>query len=64
MRFFPKSEYTFSIVAGIRPNFHNYQIRSLLGKKGIANFNHFLKNPLCCDLTESSGGKTISFNEL
>jgi hypothetical protein len=34
----------FSIVAKIRPN---YQIRSLLGKERIANFNHFLKNPLC-----------------
>jgi hypothetical protein len=37
----------FSIVVGIRPNCHNYQIRSLLGKKRIANFDHFLKNPLC-----------------
>jgi hypothetical protein len=35
MRFFAKSE-------RIRPNCHNYQIHSLLGKKRIANFNHFL----------------------
>jgi hypothetical protein len=40
LRFLPKSE-------RIRPNCRNYQIRSLLGKKRIANFNHFLKNPLC-----------------
>jgi hypothetical protein len=45
--FSPKVNELFSIVAGIRPNFHNYQIRSLLGKKHMANFNHFLKNPLC-----------------
>jgi hypothetical protein len=25
----------------------NRKIRSLLGKKRIANFNHFLKKPLC-----------------
>jgi hypothetical protein len=42
-----KNCYKIHITSHIPPNCHNYQIRSLLGKKCIANFNHFLKNPLC-----------------
>jgi hypothetical protein len=38
MRFSPKVNDLFSIVAGKRPNCHNYQIRSLLRKKRIANY--------------------------
>jgi hypothetical protein len=38
MRFSPKVNDLFSIVAGKRQNCHNYQIRSLLRKKRIANY--------------------------
>jgi hypothetical protein len=45
--FFPQKLTNFSICFLLAGNCHNYQICSLLGKKRIANFNHFLNNPLC-----------------